>query len=88
MKQKDIATILVIAFISAIFSILLSGKLFDSPKGRSTQVEVVQKITPDFPTPSTDPKFKKYFNEQSVNPTKLIQIGDNSNTKPFNQTQQ
>lgn len=86
MKQKNIATIVVVAIISAVFSIVLSGKLFDSPKDRSTEVEVVQKITPDFPTPSNDPRFKKYYNDQSINPTKLIQIGDNTNKNPFNTT--
>ncbi len=87
MKQKDIITIVTVASISAVFSFILSGKLFDPPKDRSTKVEVVQKITADFPTPSSDARFKRYFNDQSINPTKLIQIGDTTNTNPFNNAQ-
>ncbi|MBI1856809.1 hypothetical protein HY003_00725 [Candidatus Saccharibacteria bacterium] len=85
MKQKDIIVIIVVTFISVVISLLLSTKLFDPPKNRTTEVEVVQSITSDFLTPD-----KKYFNDKSLNPTKLIQIGDSSNSQPFNnnQTQQ
>lgn len=87
MKQKDIGTILVVAFISVVFSLILSGRLLDSPADRKTEVEVVQPISAEFPMPSTDTRFKKYFNDQSINPTKLIQIGDGSNNNPFNDAQ-
>jgi hypothetical protein len=78
MKQKDITLIVVVVAISAIVSLVLSNLLISSPKNRKEKVEVVQKITSDFPTPD-----KKYFNAQSIDPTKLIQIGDNQNTQPF-----
>jgi len=81
MKQKDIALIVVVILISVIFSLLLSKWLISSPSQRSYKVEVVQPITADFPPPD-----KKYFNEKSFDPTKLIQIGNESNTKPFNAT--
>lgn len=87
MKRKDIGTILIVAFISVVFSLILSDKLFDDPADRKTEVEVVQPISSEFPTPSTDTRFKKYFNDQSINPTKLIQIGDGSNNNPFNDEQ-
>lgn len=82
MKQKDILLIVVVIIVSGVFSFVASKFLFNSPKGRQTPVEVVEKITADFPTPD-----KKYFNEKSINPTKLIKIGDSSNTKPFNSQQ-
>lgn len=78
MKKKDIATIVVVVIISGGLSLVLSS-IFFSPKKHVTKVEVVPKITSDFPEPN-----KKYFNDKSVNPTQLITIGNNANTKPFN----
>ncbi len=78
MKQKDIILISVVIIISAFASILISNSLISSPKHRSAKVEVVDSITSDFAKP--DPK---YFNKDSINPTKLIQIGENPNPSPF-----
>lgn len=80
MKQKDLLLLGVIVFISAIVSYMLSSKFITSPNNRSAQVEVVDPIVADFNTPTND----KYFNGESVNPTRLIQIQDNKNPSPFN----
>jgi hypothetical protein len=82
MKQKDIALLIGVAGASMIVSILLSRLILVTPKNRQQQVEVVQVINSDFPTPDSN-----YFNEESVNPTKLIQIGDTTNQEPFNSGQ-
>ncbi|HKR82229.1 MAG TPA: hypothetical protein VJR27_04510 [Candidatus Saccharimonadales bacterium] len=79
MKQKDVILIIVIAFISAVLSLVLSNILFASPKSRKQTIEVVDPITSDFSMPS-----KKYFNNSSIDPTQLIQIGNNNNQTPFN----
>lgn len=78
MKQKDIALILVVVIVSAIISFVLGRLIFASPSDRQEQVEVVDAITTDFSFPDA-----KYFNEFSINPTRLIQISDNSNNAPF-----
>ena len=78
MKQKDIILISVVVFISAIFSYILSNTFISPTKNRKADVEVVEAISSEFKTPST-----KYFNSSSVDPTKLIQIGDNPNASPF-----
>ena len=79
MKQKDLALIIVVIFLSAVISLLLSNMFINSPKNRQAQVEVVDPIVAEFDgSPGT-----KYFNEQSINPTKLIQIQDNQNPSPF-----
>lgn len=78
MKQKDIALIVVIVFFSAIISLFVSKAIFASPKNRQQQVEVVQKITADFPTP--DPA---YFNKKAFDPTQQINIGQGTNPDPF-----
>lgn len=81
MKQKDIALIMVIAFVGAFISLFVSNLIFASSSSHQQQVEVVQPITADFPQP--DPT---YFNGTSIDPTKIISVGQNSNTNPFNGT--
>jgi len=78
MKQKDLALLLVIAFLSAVISFIVSSKIFAPPTARQQAVENVPSISTDFPTPDT-----KYFNNQSIDPTQLIQIGGNNNQNPF-----
>jgi hypothetical protein len=78
MKQKDVALIIVIAFISAVASLLVSRVLFATPQNRQQAVQVVPAIVADFPTPD-----QHYFNSKSIDPTQLIHIGDNNNQNPF-----
>ncbi|HEY1835615.1 MAG TPA: hypothetical protein VGG13_02215 [Candidatus Saccharimonadales bacterium] len=79
MKQKDVALIIVIVFVSGIVSLVVSRLLFASPQNRQQQVQVVPVISASFPTPDS-----RYFNSKSVDPTQLIQIGNNNNKNPFN----
>lgn len=78
MKQKDLALILVIAFFSAVVSLLLSNVIFSSPQNRQQQAEVVQPITADFPQPDD-----RFFNKDAFDPTQEITIQQNNNTDPF-----
>lgn len=80
MKQKDIALFLVIGIVSAIFSVIASNILITPAQVKKQQAEKVDKISSQFAVPESD---SKYFNKDSVNPTKLIQIGDNTNDAPF-----
>jgi hypothetical protein len=82
MKQKDIALIIVLAVVSAVFSFLISGWLFGKPADRQQKGEQVDIITSDFSLPSS-----KYFNSSSIDPTQLIQIGNANNPNPFNGAQ-
>jgi hypothetical protein len=77
MKQKDVALIIVVVFISGLVSFFVSKMLF-SAKTDQQQVEVVDAISTEFTLPS-----EKYFNDKSIDPTKQIQIGDNTNNNPF-----
>jgi len=79
MKQKDLALILVVAIVSAVFSLVISGAVFASAKNKRQTAQVVPVITSTFQAPSA-----KYFNAQSINPTQPIQIGTSSNTNAFN----
>lgn len=78
MKQKDIALILVVIVVAGAFSFGVSGTVFKTKK-RDLTAEVVTKIDANFADP--DPAV---FNDKAINPTQLINIGDNStNPQPF-----
>ena len=81
MKQKDLALFAVIGIVSAVFSVILSSVLITPPKDKNQKVEVVAPFSNQFKTPASNDKF---FNKNSINPTKQIQIGENPNDKPFN----
>lgn len=78
MKQKDIALIVVVLFISGLVSFFISTRLFSKPADRKTEVEVVEKISKDLKEPD-----QRYFNTNSIDPTQLIQIGNQNNQQPF-----
>jgi hypothetical protein len=78
MKQKDLALILIIVFISVIFSYIVSSKVFGTPKSRQQEVDVVQPISSSFQKPDS-----RFFNSNSYDPTQVIQIGQNNNQNPF-----
>ncbi len=77
MKQKDIAVIIVVIFVAAIVSFMLSKVLFGAEKKDET-VEKVEAISTEFPYPS-----KQYFNKNSLNPSQRVEITNNNNTNPF-----
>jgi hypothetical protein len=83
MKQKDLTLIALTALVAAVFSIILSGVLFGSPKKNPIKVPVVDKISSSFPSVQTDDNYKTFFNSNALDPTQLIQIGGSSNTNPF-----
>lgn len=78
MKQKDILVIVSIAIFSTIVSIVISTTFISNDKNRSATVEVIPKITSDLERPQ-----KEYFNSNSVNPTRTIEIGGEASPKPF-----
>jgi hypothetical protein len=78
MKQKDIVTIVFIIGFSMIISIFISNAVISSPKNRHQKVETVDVISPEFTTPDD-----KYFTKDSINPTQTVQIGGDTNQKPF-----
>lgn len=88
MKQKDIAVIVAVVFFSAVASLVLSNIVFPSGQEARQKVEQVDVITADFSSPETDDKYKKYFNDKSIDPTQVIEVTDNNNNNPFNGTSQ
>jgi hypothetical protein len=82
MKQKDIALIIVIIAFSVGISYMVSKSLIAPAKNLHQQVEDVKPITTAFDTPS-----KAYFNDQSINPTKLVHVDQANNADPFSKSQ-
>jgi hypothetical protein len=82
MKQKDIALIAVVVFMSGVLALVISNIFFSSKEDKQQKAEIVDVITADFPTPPS-----KYFNSNSIDPTQLIQIGESNNTNPFKDQQ-
>lgn len=78
MKQKDFAIIGLVAVISAVMSIILSGIFFSTPEDRSQKVEVADPISTTFQTPDS-----RYFNSKSVNPSQSVNTGTDKNSNPF-----
>ncbi|CAN5697841.1 hypothetical protein BH23PAT2_BH23PAT2_03130 [soil metagenome] len=84
MRKKDITLIIVVVFISAVISFLLSGYIVGNPETEPQSAEKVEDITTDFNEPSTS-----YYNNEAINPTQLIRIGDEEgNQSPFRQSDQ
>jgi len=80
MKQKDIALIVVIIVVSAVFSYFISKAIFVKPSTRQQLVEVVRPITTDFPQPDS-----RFFNTSAYDPTAPINVTQNTNANPFSQ---
>lgn len=83
MKQKDLLLIGLVAFIAAILSFVISGAIFGSPKKNPIKVPVVTPISTNFPDVQNDQSYQSFFNSKALDPTQLIQIGNNNNTSPF-----
>jgi hypothetical protein len=81
MKQKDVALIMIIVFISGVISFVISRNFITSPD-HNLKAAKVEPIVAEFNQPDN-----KYFNDQSINPTRTIFIDDkNSNPAPIKPT--
>lgn len=78
MQRKDMMIIVVVAIFAGVFSLVISRVFFTGSSQRNLEAETVQPITSDFQKP--DPAV---FNDQAIDPTKLIEIGDTTNPQPF-----
>lgn len=75
-----------VGFVAIIISFVVSGAIFGNAKKNAIKVPVVTPISSTFPLPQTDNNYKSFFNSNALDPTQLIQIGNNNNQVPFNQT--
>lgn len=78
MKKQDITLIVIVVIFSSVFSFVIASLTITAPRNRQVPVEVVYPITNDFPAED-----KRYFNENSINPTQNITIGNGANANPL-----
>ncbi len=78
MKKNDLFVILAVAIFAGIFSMVASNLIFTPKSVKILKAYKIDEISSEFKQPD-----KRYFNSESVNPTKNIQIGDGNNDKPF-----
>ena len=78
MKQKDIVIIIATVFVSGIFSYVICNNFLFNTQSQKQTAEKVNPITSIFTLPDNT-----IFNPEATNPTKVIEIGPNSNSQPF-----
>ena len=84
MKQKDIFTLAAVAFIAAIFSLIISSVVLKIPLSHNLKVPKIDVITTAFPDINNDPNYNAIFNKNSVDLAQPLQIGNTQNQQPFN----
>lgn len=88
MKKNDLMLIGMVGFIAVIISFIVSSSIFGNAKKNAIKVPVVTPINSTFPLPQTDNTYQSFFNNNALDPTQLIQIGNNNNQAPFSQSSQ
>lgn len=84
MKKQDIPLLIIVIIISSIISLFLSRAIIGTPETEPQSAEIVEPITDDFPI--VDSRYESFFNDESINPTQLIEVGGGEgNTTPFRQ---
>jgi len=78
MKQNDIILVVSTMIVGAIFAIIVTSTPILGSTSKNQEVTVVNSINTSFQTPST-----LYLNNNSIDPTLLVQIGNNKNSQPF-----
>lgn len=78
MKKSEIALIILIVSIVAFATYLIINTFVSKATAQSVEVEVVEVITSEVVEP--DPAI---FNEDAINPTVKVKIGDQSGQQPF-----
>jgi hypothetical protein len=81
-KQSDMAMLVLVISVSLVVSFFVGDALINTPQNRSSEVEVVTPISSEFPAPSID-----IFNEDAINPTEVIEIGNSNQEQPFGNSQ-
>lgn len=81
-KTKQLAPLILVAVMAAIISLLVANALFSPPK-RETKVPQVEAIDASFPDVKNNPAYQSFLNNNALDATQPIQIGNTSNSVPF-----
>lgn len=82
-ERKELASLVLIIAISFIISFFIASSLISTPEDRSETVLDVEEFSETFPSP--DPRA---FNENAINPTEDISIGETFTPNPFRRGEQ
>ncbi len=79
MKKTDIATIILIASISALVAWFSANAVIGEPKQSALKIKTADTISAEVEAPD-----KRIFKAEAVNPTVERSIGKSANNLPFN----
>ncbi len=79
MKKTDIASIILIASVSALVAWFAANAVIGEPKQDVSKVKTADIINADVETPDS-----RIFNANAINPTIERSIGKSANSLPFN----
>lgn len=79
------ATLIVIAIVTAVISLIISSALFNSPAKHTLKAPVVQALPSTFPDIKNDPAYNTFLNDNALDATQPVQVGNSQNNTPFNQ---
>lgn len=85
MKRKDLITLVFVAILSGIVSLVISNMFFGGAGNKKASAPIVEEIEPTFPDVANDSAYNSFLNTRALDPTQPVQIGNNQNTAPFNQ---
>lgn len=78
MKKTDIAMIILIASVSAMFAYFIAQAVIGEPEQKDVQVKTVEAMTAEIEEPS-----RSIFNKNAINPTVERETGQSANNLPF-----
>lgn len=78
MKKNEIALLILIVAISIGIAYAIGQAIFGNATTKPVEVETATAISADIDQPS-----ENVFNENAINPTVPVKIGDPSNQQPF-----
>lgn len=79
MRKNDIATIILIASISALVAWFSASAVIGEPKQNALKIKTADTISPEVQAPD-----KRVFKAEAINPTVERSIGKSANSLPFN----
>jgi hypothetical protein len=84
-EQESMTKLIVAAVVTALGSFFLSSMIFSAPKHHDLKAPVVNTITSTFPDIKNDPAYNTFLNNNSLDATQPVQIGNSQNNQPFSQ---
>jgi hypothetical protein len=83
MQRKDQWTLVGVAAVTAIISFIIANALFNSPTKHSLKTSTVEAISGTLPDVKNDSNYNSFINNNDLDPTQPVQIGNSQNSTPF-----